>query len=76
MRVKNPTGRIDWLAMSLVARMVENTGNPLYQRAFNEAKPYLEQLARKSLGPRNRNMRQLRRYIQIGSNIVLGGKSA
>ncbi len=69
-RVKNPTGRLDWLAAKLLERAVEQRQNPVVNAIYAEVKAPLEQLFRVHLGPRNRQARQIRQYLKQGNEIL------
>jgi len=69
-RVKDPTGRLDWLAAKLVERVVEQKQNPLLAAVYAEVRKPLEDLLRANLGPRNRKMREVRKHIEAGQKIL------
>ena len=68
-RVKNPTGRMDWLAANLLKRAVENSSNPLLKAVYAEVGPQLEGLIVKNLGPKNKTMRRIRYAVRTADNI-------
>ena len=74
-RVKNPTGRLDWLAAALLARMVEQKADPVLSAVYAEIRTPLEQALRKSVGPRNRTVRDLRKYIEQGNAMLTAAQS-
>lgn len=69
-RVKNPTGRLDWLAAKLLERAVEQQRNETAKAVYAQFKDPLEKLFRAHLGPRNRNTRQIQKYLKQG-NLIL-----
>lgn len=68
--VKDPTGRLDWLAAKLLDRAVEQRGNPVLSGVYQELRVPLEQALRNLIGPRNRKLRSLRKYIAEGQKIL------
>lgn len=73
-RVKNPTGRLDWLAASLLKRAVDRRGNPVEIAIHDAIREPLERLLQTHLGPRNRKTRQLRKYLERGNQILLSAQ--
>lgn len=69
-RVKNPTGRLDWLAAKLLERAVEQRQNPVVNAIYAEVKAPLENLMRMQLGPRSKRARQVRKYIAQANQIL------
>ena len=69
-RVKDPTGRLDWLLSRLIQECVRLSPNPYVQSAFAEFQPQIEATLRQYLGPRNRNAKLFRRYLIAGQNIM------
>lgn len=69
-RVKDPTGRIDWLLASLLDRVIEKKRDPVLSRVYSQLKAPVEQLLRAKLGPRNKEMRKLRKYITEGQKML------
>lgn len=70
MKVKNPTGRVDWLAASLLERLVAKQQNPVLSAVYAEVKAPVEKLLRQKIGPRNRQLRDLRKYIDRGNKML------
>lgn len=70
MKVKNPTGRVDWLAASLLERLVAKQQNPVLSAVYAEVKAPVEKLLRQKIGPRNRQLRDLRNYIDRGNKML------
>lgn len=70
MKVKNPTGRLDWLAATLLQRVVEQKKNPVLSAIYAEVKDPLERVLRANLGPRNRTLRDVRKYIEQGNRML------
>jgi hypothetical protein len=69
-RVKNPTGRLDWLAAKLIERAVQNRKNPVLSAVYAELQPGVETLLRAHLGPRNRKLREVKKHIEAGTRIL------
>jgi len=69
-RVKDPTGRVDWLVSALVERYAKTHPNPAVKAAHQELAPALDTLLRRYLGPRTPTGRKLRQYIREG-NLIL-----
>ena len=69
-RVKDPTGRIDWLIANLTARVVEETREPVLAQVFAQLREPLEQMLRANLGPRNKALRPVRKYITAGRKLL------
>lgn len=69
-RVKDPTGRIDWLMASLISRVIEERRDPVLSRVYSQLKTPVEQLLRAKLGPRNKEMRKVRKYITEGQKML------
>jgi len=69
-KVKNPTGRVDWLAASLLERLVAKQQNPVLSAVYAEVKAPVEKLLRQKIGPRNRQLRDLRKYIDRGNKML------
>lgn len=69
-RVKDPTGRIDWLVGSLLNRVIEERRDPVLMRVYSQLKTPVEQLLRAKLGPRNKEMRKVRKYITEGQKLL------
>jgi len=69
-KVKNPTGRVDWLAASLLERLVAKQQNPVLSAVYAEVKAPVEKLLRQKIGPRNRQLRDLRNYIDRGNKML------
>ncbi len=70
MKVKNPTGRLDWLAAKLLERAVEQRGNPFVSAMYGELRSPIEELLTATMGPRNRNTRKLKKYIAEGNKYL------
>lgn len=69
-RVKNPTGRLDWLAAKLLERAVQQQQNPALSGIYQELRAPLEQALRITLGPRNKKLRKVRKYITEGQKML------
>ena len=69
-RVKDPTGRLDWLAAKLLERAVEQKNDPAISAMYAEVRKPLEQALRKTLGPRNKSLRPIRKYITEGQKML------
>ncbi len=69
-RVKDPAGRLDWLAAKLLERVVEQRKNPVIDAVYQEVRIPLEQLFRAKLGPRNRKAREFKKYLEQGTKIM------
>ncbi len=69
-RVKNPTGRLDWLAAKLLERVVEQKQSPVLSALYAELRTPLEQALRKSVGPQNKTVRDLKKYITQGNKML------
>ena len=67
-RVKNPTGRLDWLAGKLVERLVERSEHPVLKALHQEFRADLEALLTRYVGPHNREARTLTRSIRALAN--------
>lgn len=74
-RVKDPTGRLDWLAAKLLERLVERTQDPVLSAVYREGRGSLEQFFRKSIGPRNRKLRDLKKYIAEGQKMLAAAQA-
>ena len=69
-RVKNKTGRLDWLAAALLERVVEQRQDPMLSRVYAEVRVPLEKALRRTIGPRNKAVRDLRKYIEQGQAML------
>jgi hypothetical protein len=69
-RVKDPTGRVDWLASRLLESYVRSRRNPNLEMAYEELAPTVDLLLARYLGPRNPNIRKIRSYIRKGNEIL------
>lgn len=69
-RVKNPTGRLDWLAAKLLERAIELRKDPVLTAFYDEVRQPLEQALRSTLGPRNRKLRTVRKCITEGQKML------
>ncbi len=78
-RVKDPSGRIDWLLANLIRETVKRSASPVVRAAFAEFQPEIETLLTRHLGPKNKQARQLRQYVIAGQKILrarqIGGKA-
>ncbi len=70
MKVKNPTGRVDWLAATLLERLVAREKNPVLSAVYAEVKKPVEKLLRQKIGPRNRKLKDLGKYIAKGNEML------
>ena len=65
-RVKDPAGRLDWLSVSLLERVVQQRNNPVLTQAFEVLRPAIEQHAVRVLGPNTAGMRKTRKlFLEI-----------
>lgn len=69
-RIKQPQGRIDWLAAKLLEKAVEKRANPLLQALYAEFQPDIERAIRAQFGPKNRSMRKLKQYVVTGTRLL------
>ena len=68
-RVKNPTGRLDWLAANLLDRAIaKRDDNPILQALYAEVRAPLEDLFTRQFGPRR--VKNLRQYIEAGNRML------
>lgn len=78
-RLKDPSGRIDWLLANLIRETVERSANPMVRAAYAEFQPQIETLLTKHLGPKNKRASQIRQYVIAGQKILrarqIGGKA-
>lgn len=65
--VKDPTGRVDWLAARLIEREVGRRQNPILAAIYQEFAGDIETALSRVLGPRNPHMRALRKIVQTGA---------
>lgn len=75
-RVKDPTGRVDWLAAKLLERLVQDRKDPMMSALYREVKAPLEHLLRANLGPRNKTLRNLGKYIKDGNRMLQAAQEA
>jgi len=68
--VKNPTGRLDWLAASLIDRVVKLSPDPMVHMAHQELAPVVEGVLRRYLGPCNETARKIQRFIRQGKQAM------
>ena len=68
-RVKNPTGRLDWLAATIIERFISQRGDPLLQRVYGEVKEQLESELTRQIGPRNKTAKQITRAVRMAARI-------
>ena len=77
-RVKDPSGRLDWLLANLIRETVKRSSDPVVHAAYAEFQPQIETLLTSHLGPKNKQARQLRQYVIAGQKILrarqIGGK--
>lgn len=69
-RVHDPTGRVDWLIGAIVEKFVEERRNTVLLQAYNQLRVPMEQLLKSRLGPRNKQLRQVRKYITEGQKML------
>jgi hypothetical protein len=69
-RVKNPTGRLDWLAAKLVEQTVKEWGNPFMQELYSKVREPLERGIRGQFSPRKKAMKDLKKYILEGNRMI------
>lgn len=74
MKVRNPTGRLEWLAATLVERTVAQKNHPVLTALYAELKAPLENVLRAHLGPRNRKLRDVRKYIDQGNRMLAASR--
>lgn len=70
MKVKNPTGRLDWLTATLLEKVVEQKHDPVLSAWYAQFKIPIERVLRANLGPRNRKLRDVRKYIEHGNRML------
>ena len=58
-RVRNPQGRVDVLLAAILDRSVKGAKNPAVPALYEQAKPLVELLLKKHLGPRTRRGRKI-----------------
>ena len=58
-RVRNPQGRVDVLLAAILDRSVRAAKNPAVPALYEQAKPLVELLLKKHLGPRTRRGRKI-----------------
>lgn len=78
-RVKNKTGRVDWLAAQLLEKTVEQNRSPLVKALYEALRDPIEEGLKSALGPRNRRVRAIRGYIEQGNklfNSIASGSNA
>ena len=68
--VKDPTGRLDWLACKLIERAVQNIARPEVSALYAEVREPLEALLRECLNPRKKLMKDIRKHIKTGTEIL------
>jgi hypothetical protein len=68
--VKDPTGRVDWLAAKLLEEHAKKKGG-IYQDLYIAFKPEVEGLLKVHLGPQNKTARNLRKYVKKGHQILV-----
>lgn len=71
-RIKDPRGRIDWLLGSLLARAVEERRSPVLNQVYAQLREPLELMLRSQLGPKNKALRPVRKYIAEGQKLLEG----
>jgi hypothetical protein len=64
-RVKDPSGRIDWLVAQLLGEVVKKRRDPLLSAAYQEFQPEIERALVRTLGPRNNTARMVRRAVRV-----------
>ena len=69
-RVKNPQGRLDWLAAKLLEYAVCRKQDPLLSAVYTEVRDPLERTLRRTLGPRNHQFRDVQKYVIEGHKII------
>ena len=75
-RVHDPTGRVDWLIGAIVEKFVEERRNTVLLQAYNQLRVPMEQLLKSRLGPRNKQLRKVRKYITEGQKMLKRGRIA
>lgn len=70
-RIKNPTGRLDWLVCQLLGELVKRRHNPILTATYEEFRPQLEVEIMKALGPRNKHTRVIKSGIAIARRAIL-----
>jgi len=69
-KVKNPQGRVDWLACSLLERAMEKNADPVLGVLYQQFKTPLEQTLRKVLNPRRKAMKDIRAAVVSGMKML------
>jgi hypothetical protein len=64
-RVRNPTGRADWLAANLIQEAVRRLSNPLVNEVYKVASPEIERVLVGTLGPRTKRGKVIRQYVRL-----------
>jgi len=67
--VKDPIGRVDWLAAKLLEEHAKRKGG-IYADLHLAFKPELEGLLKRSLGPKNKTAREIRKYVAKGQELL------
>jgi hypothetical protein len=68
-RVKNPAGRVDWLAAKIIEELAKKRGG-LTQDIHTVLQPDLERFLIANLGPRNPHVKAFRQYLAKGQEIL------
>ena len=74
-RVKDPTGRLDWLACKLIERAVQRIGKPEVSAMYADVREPLEAFLRECLSPRKKAMRDLRKHIKTGTEMLAAAQN-
>lgn len=69
-RVKNPTGRLDWLACALLERVVNERNQIALTVVYNEFRPKIEKALVKHLGPRKSLGKRIKRYVLDANKLL------
>ena len=60
---------MDWLLSKLIEEVAAKSANPLVRDAYGVFKADIDQLLTAKLGPRNRNLRPIRKAIKVGTRL-------
>ena len=63
MKVKNPTGRVDYLLSRLIEEAVKRSRNPIAAKVYEQVRPVIDQTLTRKIGPRTRRGKTLVRQL-------------
>lgn len=64
-RVKNPTGRVDWLTARLLDASVARYGSPLLKAAYPTFQPMVEDVLFRYLNPRRKYVKAITQGVRL-----------